>query len=664
MNPRWTLLLTCLSVAGCVVRDWPGDDSGREPAPDHTPAGTLTGTVVDAQGAPIAGAPLTTEPGGVGTTSAADGTFRYERLLPRAYQVVVAGDGVLPAKTDPVDVTAGEETEITVTASPDTRDGVIRVKAIGPDGKPWAGARATADAGTLVVTGETDAEGKVTLIGLGGHIADVTIDDPDSRLWSRTARAVTVPTRGGADVALVMSGRPSDGAHVAGSAACVTCHADESSRFAGTAHAKALSGVTGDPAQAFLVGATLPIGAASARLENPSGTPTVTLTAADGSTSTWPVGGFIGGAVRGVIPWTERNGTAWPLPLAWIAPDSSRPGFASSGWTAGNTTAWFNASGNFAFTGTPAVAASAEARCFGCHASGFTLSSSSGAVHMTATTGSGRWDEVGISCERCHGPGSEHVASANSAKPFDVTNPGDLDADRANEVCGQCHAALDGVDGSPYPWSDTHDLFLPGDNLDDFAGSSFLAWPSGAARVPGAQLDELLASKHGTGAWSARCADCHDPHGSDVAAHDLREPADDNTLCLSCHQAMTFGSLTAAQRHTGHPIYQPAQRFAVGRCVGCHMPDTSARLAWRSETGAGDTSSHLFVALQPTVSIAGFDAAGASTLPAGAYNPNACQSCHAYGDYLFNGSFPGPTGDMSLRTTHVAMQVEATGMFP
>src|SRR5258708_36673679 len=51
---------------------------------------------------------------------------------------------------------------------------------------------------------------------------------------------------------------------------------------------------------------------------------------------------------------------------------------------------------------------------------------------------------VGISCERCHGPGSEHVArhrSGSSGTSAEwIVNPAKLPRDREVEVCAQCHA--------------------------------------------------------------------------------------------------------------------------------------------------------------------------------------------------------------------------------
>src|SRR5205807_6391183 len=50
----------------------------------------------------------------------------------------------------------------------------------------------------------------------------------------------------------------------------------------------------------------------------------------------------------------------------------------------------------------------------------------------------------GIDCQRCHGPGREHVKAVNAGEPAQkiraaILNPKRLEPERQLEVCMQCH---------------------------------------------------------------------------------------------------------------------------------------------------------------------------------------------------------------------------------
>ena len=278
-----------------------------------------------------------------------------------------------------------------------------------------------------------------------------------------------------------------------------------------------------------------------------------------------------------------------PLPLAWVPSDPERGAWSGA---AGGEVDW-----------TPPDPASAEGDCDSCHSSS---------------------PNEGVGCEGCHGPGGAHAAGSLKEKPYTMLDPALLEEDDANAVCAGCH-------GAP----------------------TFVAWPSGAAAVPGAQSDELAAGPHG------QCVDCHDPHTGA-----LRAPKEDNGLCLICHEGLDFPDEQAVVAHTGHPVYAPEAPVASNRCTGCHMPQTAARLSWSPEAGSGDLSSHLFVALAPAETLAAFDDAGATTLEPWEYPANACVACHSWNAWLFDGTFPGPSGDPALRATHEAYQQAYEAIWP
>lgn len=170
----------------------------------------------------------------------------------------------------------------------------------------------------------------------------------------------------------------------------------------------------------------------------------------------------------------------------------------------------------------------------------------------------------GIDCQRCHGPGQNHVDKASSGAALDlvraaIVNPGKLSPERGMEVCLQCHletsnqklptevVRLDRLPFSYVPGQPLGDHRVAFDraqgNLDNFeiaqAGYRFL------------QSQCFLKSEGKLG-----CTSCHNPH--DVPRG---EPAIKgyNQVCLSCHQSDL--KTVAAVPHK-----------AEANCVSCHMP--------------------------------------------------------------------------------------------
>jgi len=652
---------------GCgVAQDWPGEDS-RPTAPASTASGSIEGLVFGPEGDPLAGAILTSVPGGHEATSGPDGSFLLDRLLPGEYLVVGAASGLVATWSPSVDVLADQTATVELRFDTElgAQDGLLELRVLDPDGAPLADAVVTISSADGDSTALTDELGLLILDGFGGQEIDLSVQDAGGLLWPRTMQDVAVPELGAVQRSVQLSGRPSDDGRYSETRICVMCHQDIGASYSDTAHARAMSAVEGDAAAGFESGEVIDLGGPTATLGGSGTDAWVELSSMSGEVERWPVAGFIGSGVRGVVPWTELDGQAWPLPIAWQAENSAYPGWNGNGWVAGDSGPWFTSAGAFAYSGSPSAETSAEAQCFGCHVTGFTLEADGADFTMTAAAGSGeRWIEAAVGCESCHGPGQDHSGGSLSLKNWTITSPAKLDPARSNDVCGQCHSGLAGDDGTPYPWSATHGLFQPGEHVADFASSAFVGWPNGTAKIPGAQSDEMAASAHGQGPWQAQCSDCHDPHGSEFDA-DLRQEHLDNTLCLSCHGALSFGGDEAqAEAHAGHPAYFPGNPPGSGRCTGCHMPATAARSGWRQESAAGDVSSHLFLAVPPSDSLADFDAAGASTLSPGEFSPNACQECHSWNDWLFGGSFPGPTGDPVERATHETYQTGFEGMFP
>src|SRR5277367_886836 len=78
--------------------------------------------------------------------------------------------------------------------------------------------------------------------------------------------------------------------------------------------------------------------------------------------------------------------------------------------------------------------------CDGCHSVNYDITT------KTVT-------EWNVGCERCHGPGSEHVAHPTRG---DILNPAQMDDVAANDTCIQCHSQGQPlnrqIDGKAYDW--------------------------------------------------------------------------------------------------------------------------------------------------------------------------------------------------------------------
>ena len=208
--------------------------------------------------------------------------------------------------------------------------------------------------------------------------------------------------------------------------------------------------------------------------------------------------------------------------------------------------------------------------CAGCHATGVKIQTKDFADYKSVVTD---WDykDLNITCERCHGPGSEH---AKSSEKTQIILPQYLTAKAGNELCGQCHGNHDGRSITPpgiykpaYDgnYKDTlgHGFFVPGVySLDTFFANyekpttslkpnwkegAFHSWPDQThARSHSMELSDLRRSAHYSNkSEKLTCYSCHDAHTLDagpaslkVGGYDFVNPAyGNNTLCLACHAA-------------------------------------------------------------------------------------------------------------------------------
>ncbi len=178
------------------------------------------------------------------------------------------------------------------------------------------------------------------------------------------------------------------------------------------------------------------------------------------------------------------------------------------------------------------------ADCLFCHATG------AKAVPKTINRFADMSVLRGISCERCHGDASVHLAHP---QPGNIVNPRKLAFAARNSICEQCH--LTGEARIPQPGRQLAN-FRPSQNLSTYLAIFVREGPPNGIRVT--SHAEALASSgcrqaSGPQLW---CGTCHDPHGRVV---DYREK------CLTCHSVQ---SCTGSRRES---------RDGKADCIGCHM---------------------------------------------------------------------------------------------
>lgn len=236
-----------------------------------------------------------------------------------------------------------------------------------------------------------------------------------------------------------------------------------------------------------------------------------------------------------------------------------------------------------------------SATCDGCHSVNFD-------IHTKKPV------EWNVGCERCHGPGSEHVAHPTRAN---IVNPGQMEPIAANDTCIQCHSQgrpVGGpIDGRYYDWPVGYSVGL---KLPDFwklesctlGQTDFYYLPDCTAhknRMQGNDFVQSVMYRHGI-----TCADCHDVHGTDNPAQ-LRRARE--RLCLTCHGPGSPNGPRAAtlEEHTHH-----TSTSAGSQCIACHMPQIESE----GVPGAF-VHAHTFRFIAPEMT--------------DKYNiPNPCNACH------------------------------------
>lgn len=151
-----------------------------------------------------------------------------------------------------------------------------------------------------------------------------------------------------------------------------------------------------------------------------------------------------------------------------------------------------------------------NSRCFECHGSYIEK-------RVTQKSAFAKDEELekgaviyGIDCERCHGPGKQHVV-------FHTENPAEktakfiaiyktLSRKQKMDACGVCHS------GNTLTTQRSVFGFKPGDNLDDYYERDFVGFGGGSPDVHGNQTTLLMRSKCYQNSKTMTCQSCHNTH--------------------------------------------------------------------------------------------------------------------------------------------------------
>ncbi|WP_224365558.1 cytochrome c3 family protein [Hyalangium versicolor] len=193
--------------------------------------------------------------------------------------------------------------------------------------------------------------------------------------------------------------------------------------------------------------------------------------------------------------------------------------------------------------------------------------------------------ELGISCEACHGPGTEHSSRNrfplrryylhySGAPDPTIVNPLRLEPLRRIQVCGHCHgqrmpSPIERIrqflsEGDPYTAGEDLAAYtqpLHRDSHLQGVDVSLRFWKDGTPRLTAYEYQGLLMSKDFQ-KGGLTCQHCHTMHGGDprgMITEEKRGPA----ACQECHADI----VAKAADHSRHRAGSSGTD-----CYACHMP--------------------------------------------------------------------------------------------
>jgi len=248
------------------------------------------------------------------------------------------------------------------------------------------------------------------------------------------------------------------------------------------------------------------------------------------STQSEKIGLVVGSGGKGQTYAYWRGDQLFQLPVSY---------WTKLGWV--NSPGYEDGTANFARPIIP--------RCLECHGTYFT------AVPPAPNRYKKTGFVVGITCEKCHGPGRAHsqqYASKNVAGGESrILNPARFARERQMDLCAWCHAGHGSALRPVFSYE-------PGQPLDQYIEFPATV-PDAPVDVHGSQV-ELLKKSRCFASSPMSCLTCHNVH---LPQHDL---ASFSERCLTCHKAESCG------------MFAKQGKQIASNCIDCHMPKQETNL--------------------------------------------------------------------------------------
>jgi predicted CXXCH cytochrome family protein len=208
-------------------------------------------------------------------------------------------------------------------------------------------------------------------------------------------------------------------------------------------------------------------------------------------------------------------------------------------------------------------------RCATCHVVGYNDTAQGGFDISQAYNSTHNSKFLGIQCENCHGPGSEHPAAADKAAT--IWGRPTVEQSCYGDLNSGCH----GPSG--------HDNYYAHSSHNDSLGAAGGSVATNEDCQKCHTREGFINFVEGTTVAISNpnpvdCSACHDPHENNYE-HQLRMPGDE--LCQACHNN-GYETSPSADPHVHHPqaemnlgeggaVMTMGSGMAGVECIDCHM---------------------------------------------------------------------------------------------